>query len=1777
MSEPGIAADTLVGRFRVLRFLGRGATGEVFLARDQVLGRKVALKLLSARGDAMDSLLREARTTARFAHPHIVTVYEVGEHEGRPWLALEYVEGGTLRDRLRKGRPAPRESLRIALAIAQALREAHRHLVLHRDLKPGNVLMARDGRLRVADFGLAVSAIASDRPPPSVPEPRAFAISVSRTCGTPGYMAPEQWTSGDVSGATDVWALGVVLYEMLAGHRPFDGDSDASLALQTCQAPPAPRPEELQGVPAPVAALIARCLEKDPRDRPTAEQVVERLEALLAGPLARSDGEEECPFRGLFPFGEEHAHLFFGRDAECDELIERLRHAPVMPIVGPSGAGKSSFVMAGLVPRLKETGAWHVLVMRPGAHPFETLAARLEGPKSRSRAPSPAGSPARSRAPSRSEDETVSLGAHDGEEVQAEPEVPTVPQLPAIEGAPAQTGSLAERLRDSPRTLNLELQRLSELLQAKVLLFVDQLEELHALVDDPEERRRFMLAICAAADDEEAPVRVVFTLRDDFLGSLAVGREAREALGRLQVVRGPDREALEQILTRPLAVAGYAFDDPTLAAQMLDAVRGESASLPILQFALRALWDRRDRARKLLCRSSHDAMGGVLGAFAEHADGVLRGLSPAQAQIARQLLLRLISPEGTRRASARRALLDGLPAEAEGVLDRLVQARIVTAGAMQAAPDDSASASGGGDAGGADGAGELALELVHESLVRTWTRLARWLDESRVERAFLGEIEQAAALWERRGERDEEVWQGAALADALRRLDAAPVPPPARVRRFVEAGRRRDARRTSRLRLATSGALALSAALAAVFYVQKQTVQQRADEVQREAARAALLRGDFVEARARVRGSLERQDTAVARALWWRLRMEPLVFKADFGAGVYDVAVAPDGASMAVAGSDRAVYLIDTRTAARRVLRGHEEQVQSVAFSPDGKQLASADRDGAIFVRDLGADTARACPKAGVAMRDLAWGPAGAASSTLAAAGYDGTLRLYDARDCAPLGVRAGHTGPIASVAFAPDGATVATAGFDATVRLWDLAAKAPTASTAVLQGHVGAVYAVAFDPGGKSLVTGGADRRVRVWSVATRAIERTLAPLPDEITALALAPDGQTLVVGLRDHSVRALRLSDGGEQRALIGHGDWIRNVAFAPGGGKVASASFDGSVRLWNLGAAPEPSGHAGHVGTVDFAVFSPDGKRLASSGFDDASVRLWDARRGLPGARLRGHAGPVEALAFSPDGKRLASASYDRTARVFDLDGVSAPVVLAGHDDRLLGVAFSGDGASLLAWGYGKEIALWDPIAGARRGGVRGLSDGICQAAFSADGAWLATGGFDHVVRLWSTATWTETRHFDGHAGDVWGLGFARRGAALVSSDGTGELRAWDLASGEGRLIGKHAGRASWLGVHPDGLHVATSGSDGVARIWDLDTGKYVALVGHRGEVNNASFSPDGAQVVTSSTDGTVRLWSASTGRPVWRAPALLAQPPRLRSHRGWTRLDEPDAAAEAAPAIADELTRALDAIERPAAHDAASDTVCLRGEGGRLERWSATRGARLSAYDVAPPGDAIDEIVAMPSACLARVGPRAVLCADERPCAPLAPERVTAIARDDAGFLVAGGDAVVTFDARGVERSRRPIEPGAVALARIGDRLAAGYAEGGVSLLPDGEGAHDRGLMLQDAPSSRPIAMRAGPAGTLIVGYANGALGLWSAQSGERLLATQLHGAVVHLLLEGGRLFAASELGDALTLDLRPLEQPYCDLLKEIWREVPVVYEGGRAIARTPPADHRCAR
>jgi tRNA A-37 threonylcarbamoyl transferase component Bud32 len=262
-----------VGHFRLLALLGSGGMGVVYLAEDLTLRRRVALKLLPAAAVAAPvrraRFLREARAASAVAHPAVAAVFEVGEEGDDLFLVMEYVAGRTLHDRIaERGAMDLGEVRRIAVAVAAGMVAAHEAGVIHRDLKPANLMIAAaDQGVKILDFGIARWIAPESEPLASALTVTAGASVEGRILGTPGYMAPEQIHGRAVDGRADVFAFGVVLYEMITGSRPFAGETALERLVAVDRDAPRPSSSLRPGVPAALDRVVQRCLEKRPEDR----------------------------------------------------------------------------------------------------------------------------------------------------------------------------------------------------------------------------------------------------------------------------------------------------------------------------------------------------------------------------------------------------------------------------------------------------------------------------------------------------------------------------------------------------------------------------------------------------------------------------------------------------------------------------------------------------------------------------------------------------------------------------------------------------------------------------------------------------------------------------------------------------------------------------------------------------------------------------------------------------------------------------------------------------------------------------------------------------------------------------------------------------------------------------------------------------------------------------------------------------------------------------------------------------------------------------------------------------------------------------------------------------------------------------------------------------------------------------------------------------------------------------------------------------------------------
>ena len=817
--EAGLAPGVVIHQYELIRELGRGGMGVVFAARDTRLGRRVAIKfVLHASRDVAERFLVEARATAQCSHESIVIIHAVDEYAGMPYMVLEFLEGQTLRELMDTQLSIPPSRVvEIMLPVARALTRAHELGIVHRDLKPENVFVTAAGQVKVLDFGIAKALGTGDTAfdPVHVAGRDAHLTANSTMVGTVAYMAPEQMGMDSVDHRVDLWAAGVMMYEMLAGQHPIDPPRTQALINSAVSDELMPAIGVIEpGTPVELAEVVAACLVKPKLGRlATAAELAARLEALRPGRSGRALADGESPYPGLTAFQEADADRFFGRAREVTRMVAKIRELPLTGVIGPSGAGKSSFVRAGVGPALKASGEqWLVVTIRPGRQPLAALAGVVH--------------------------KVAQLGG----------------TLGPFGGAPdTNLDALARRLSIEPGYLGATLRARARQTGAHILLFVDQLEELYTLVPDAGERRAFTAALTGMADDSTAPLRVVVSMRSDFLDRIAEDAAFVEELSRGLVFVGTlDDAGLREALVQPIEMVGYRFETPALVDDMLHALAGTPGALPLLQFASSKLWDARDRERRMLTAASDRAIGGVSGALATHANDVVASMDAGAQRIAKLLFRALVTPEHTRAIVERADLVTLAPdhAEVQRVLDQLVAARLLVVQTR-------------GDGGGAS------VEIVHESLIDRWPTLLRWLEEDQEDTAFLAQISAAAKQWDTRQRAVGLLWRGDAFDETRRWLGHRERALAPRDRAFVDAvitlGRRRA--RTQRVALiAAFVVMATIATGAVVGYLRIGTAEANEAAKAEQAQRALERMTSAQDARARAEAAQRRADQTAKAA-----------------------------------------------------------------------------------------------------------------------------------------------------------------------------------------------------------------------------------------------------------------------------------------------------------------------------------------------------------------------------------------------------------------------------------------------------------------------------------------------------------------------------------------------------------------------------------------------------------------------------------------------------------------------------------------------------------------------------------------------------------------------------------------------------------------------------------------------------------------------------------------------------------------------------------------------
>ncbi len=1036
-------------------------------------------------------------------------------------------------------------------------------------------------------------------------------------------------------------------------------------------------------------------------------------DGVVPPPLATVSGVVDSPYRGLNTFEERDAPFFFGREAAATQVLARMSRqidgSGLLVVSGVSGAGKSSLLRAGVLPRLRLIGlvsiaqarSWPCLLFTPARAPLDELAVRV-----------------------------ARLAGADAAEVRRGLDAdPAGFALTARQAALAQSGSTADP--DSSAAEH----------SSKLLLIVDQFEQLFTQCPDEEQRRAFITALHAAASvrhgpDHEPAALVVLGVRADFEARCADYPQLAGAIQDRYLVTAMTERQLRLAITEPAKKAGSSVED-NLADELLREVRtrhpraSSAGVLPLLSHALDQAW--RTRTGDSLTLADYERAGGIEGAVADSAQRAYERLTPAQQAAARQVFTRLT------------ACSDGVDTAARAIRAELTESKSAAdAGDVEAVLEAFAAerllilAAG-------------TVEISHEILLTAWPLLRDvWLAETHGDRIVRTRLDDVAAEWIRNSRDSTYLYTGTLLAAATEtaaRISADPAryPPLSHVEQdFLRASNhahhRRARRRESIIAFLMALVIGLALLAVAAFHSSQEAKQQRDLAASGQLINESELIGDV--------------DPTVSKLLSiaaWRIHPSD---------------------------QDRYAMLAAASSPGLASLTGHTDRVHAVAFSPDGHTLLSGSYDGTARLWDVATHRQIGVPLNGHddEVYSVAFSPNG---KVVATGADDGMVRLWDVATHRQVGAPLnGHDGEVNAVAFSPDGKILASGGADdGVVRLWDVASHRQIGVP--LLGHSGVVYSVAFSPDGKILASGNLDDKAQLWDVATHQ------PIGNPLIgySLAFSPDGKTLATGSYSHIVRLWDVVSRTGMATLTSKNGEINSVAFSRDEKTLATGSADGTVRLWDV-TTRQQAGAAmnGRAGTVNSVAFSPDGRTLAA-GSTDGTVRLWDVTTGQQiGGPLKGHHGVIYSVAFSRDGKSLVTGSADGTVQLWDVNTRQQAVALNGGTGTVYSVAFSPDGRTVATGSADDTVRLWDVYRRQQTGDpLIGHADWVLSVTFSPDGKTLVSGSSDGTVRLWDVITRQQIGDpLNGHDGSIRSVAFSLDGKTLVSGGSDGTARLWDVA-------------------------------------------------------------------------------------------------------------------------------------------------------------------------------------------------------------------------------------------------------------------------------------------------------------------------------------------------------------------------------------------------------------
>ena len=1177
----------------------------------------------------------------------------------------------------------------------------------------------------------------------------------------------------------------------------------------------------------------------------------------------KSPQRSENPYRGLLAYRESDAPFFFGRDREIKELMERISQAPTsLCIVGNSGTGKSSLVFAGLIPQLRAQG-WLIASMRPGRHPFSTLALSL-----------------------------LELSSDQSKEYLLK-----------------EVSNLAQRLEKGKLHINEILSNLG-LDKARVSIFVDQAEELFSL-HSTETITRFLQLF----QHTHPQVLSLFTLRADYIsallsfpGSLSFMQDAQYFLRAIQ------GEALAKVISEPAKRQGVSFESG-LIERILNDLAGQKSSLPLLAFSLMQLWEKHED--RLMKHQSYEAIGGISQALVRHAEESFAKLSPDEQTTAERVFLQLVKPGQGQADSKRVAYANEFNKQDLNVIDKLASYpdRLLVVGL-----DEKGETVELIHEALIENWERLTQWINTYRDFRSWQERFRqylklWQEQTyhpdlHLRGYLLQEAEQhfrerpdllssqekrfieqglelrTLEIGKEEKQRQEKLNTLEQLAEKERNL------------RQADSYRLKTQRRFIRW-LSVLGFVAVFFSLFALSA--------------RNAALSSNLR--LIEKREQNQNLLAELLSEKAAVNQVNTPEQSLLLALEANARA--------STSRTQRITEAVLRQLVTETAGIRL--AHSDRVLAADFSPQQGFFATAGRGNMIYIWKLEdvlhspqARPLRSVESPGVDISALRFSPDG---KWLVSSSFDGVLSIWKADQLPDLSLQQSfqQSDALLSADFSPDSRKFITASRNHLLSLWQLEESWTLESQST--DLAAPVQSVRFSPDGRFIAAGtnGETSRLFLWSSYDLSQINFSLTLSSGIRSLAFSPDLSYLAAG--DQSGNIMLFDPQAARpnpRVLEAHHDLVVGLSFSPDQTWLASSSRDKTVKLWflrdledqNLPRSLSLRGHEDKL--AEGLVFSPAGDYLLSTGWDNAA-RLIDMTLPGPDLAILPLNSPARSIALSPRADHLALGDLQGHVYLYPFNHLNMPATLLGkHASWVEHLAFSTDGTKLVSSsddsnGGEHTAVVWNLELNPPEKGILKTQQGtVYSASFGPQNTLLATAGEDHSVALWNLAKPDLPKILGKSEGIITDLDFQPNKQLFASSSFDGHLELFDIHSESSRHRLDLGEQLRAVAFSPDGHYVAAASWQGGAFLQELErldqaalkipseTGSSYALAfshdsewlaignddatitltrsqtpletltlhGHSDIVWSLSFSPDNQWLISASADGSLRYWQLS---------------------------------------------------------------------------------------------------------------------------------------------------------------------------------------------------------------------------------------------------------------------------------------------------------------------------